>query len=165
VEAGKTSWKELESNFREALKSHGVTLEEFQLQQRYGSIEYYSNISEWTIENKKKLVFSVNSSYANSIIIDFLLYLTDGNIRENLAEANRLIDGNGTEHYKRVAFCVADTFYINDYKIRSYQNGKVEIMQKDKGDFPEAFIDRFSRFRETSGKIHKNCEWYTWING
>lgn len=164
-EAGKTSWAELESNFLDALKSHGVTLKDFQLQQRFSSIEYYSSISKWKIEEGKKLVFSVKDSYANGIVIDFLLYLTDGNVRENLAEAHKLIDENGTSHYSRVVFCVADTFYVGDYKIRCYMNGKVEITLKDKGSFSEAFIGRFTKYQEASEKVHKNCEWYTWQNG
>ena len=107
----------------------------------------------------------MKDSYANGIVIDFLLYLTDGKVRENLAEAHKLIDENGTSHYSRVVFCVADTFYVGDYKIRCYMNGKAEITLKDKGSFSEAFIDRFTKYQEASEKVHKNCEWYTWLNG
>lgn len=163
-EAGKTSWEELEANFLKELDSHGVTLEELQLLQRFSSIEYYSSIDKWKIEDGKKLVFYVDDSYANGIVIDFLLYLTDGNIREDLAEAHKIIDENGTQYYKRLVFCVAETFYTEAYKIRSYQNGKVEITLKDKGNFSRGFIDRFTRFQGASEKVHKNCEWYTWVS-
>ncbi len=162
-EAGKTSWEELKANFLKELESHDVTLEELQTLQRYSSIEYYSDISKWKIEDRKKLVFTVDDSYANGIVIDFLLYLTDGKQREDLAEAHKLIDENGTKYYNRVVFCVSDTFYIGVYKIRCYMNGKVEISLNDKSEFSDGFIDRFSRFQEASLKVHKNCEWYTWV--
>lgn len=160
-EAGKTSWEELVNNFKEALESHGVTLEELQTLQRFSSLEYYSNVEKWEIKDRRKLVLNVDRSYANDIVIDFLLYLTDGKIREDLAQAQKLIDDNGTQYYKRVVFCVSETFTIGIYKIRCYQNGKVEISLNDKSSFSEGFIDRLERYIESSKKVHKNCEWYT----
>lgn len=159
-EAGKSSYEDYEKNLKAELEKRNLCLADLQLLQRYSSIAWYSRVENWKIEKNKKLIIEVKDGYSTETILDFLLYLEDGNIRENLADANALYDS-----VKQRFRSVSGYIDYGNFTCRSFYNGKVEISMKNKADFSEAFLNRFYNFHDVYTRAHKNVIWCTWVNG
>lgn len=159
-EAGKSTYADYEKNLKAELDKRSLTLADLQLVQRYSSVAWYSNVMAWKIAGNKKLTIEVKDSYSTESILDLLLYFEDGNIRENLADANALYD-KAHQRFRSTSGYID----FGNFTCRSFYNGKVEIAMKDKKDFSEGFLNRFHNFYAVFCKAHENSIWCTWVNG